>query len=286
MTSAEMPSARELLQEGIWRLEQDACPSPRAEAEWLLSHLLGMKPLDLYLEDRDVSGHTTRQFLECLAARIRGAPLQYLLGESEFYGQPFMVAPGVFIPRPETEAVVEAALCVLRQMAARTTRPLRLLELGVGSGCIAVTLARQLSACAVVGVELSWEALRIAQANVGRYGLGSRVRLIQGSWMQPLRGVFDAIISNPPYIPRTQVDRLPLDVRQEPRLALDGGEDGVEALHELLACAPAHLAPGGLVVVECGETQAAFKIFGGRYAGKGPGTFNKENPTVVIDEWR
>ena len=250
-----MNQARTLVREGARRLAAAGNTQARHEAEWLLSRLLSVRALELYLDNSTVSQATAAQFLAHSDARAAGAPLQYLLGEAEFFGRPFAVEPGVFIPRPETEAVVEAAIQALRALEQERGRPLQVADLGTGSGCIAVTIARALPACVVVGVEVSWRALRIASQNVRRHGLSRRVSLVQGSWTEPLRPSVDAIVSNPPYIPTAQVESLPLDVRQEPRLSLDGGTDGMREARRLLAQAPRVLRPGGLLVMECGEEQ-------------------------------
>ncbi|MBI3330848.1 MAG: peptide chain release factor N(5)-glutamine methyltransferase [Candidatus Omnitrophica bacterium] len=246
-----------LVQEGARRLKAAGLSHARYEAEWLLGRLTGTGPLELYLREGELPSGVAERFLSQVEARAAGAPLQYLLGEADFCGAPFVVRPGVFIPRPETESVVEQALQALRARQARIGAALRLLDLGTGSGCIAVTLARALPACVVVGVELSWEALCVARQNVLRYGLASRVQLVQGCWTEPLRGTFDGVIANPPYIPSATVDHLPLDVRQEPRVSLDGGDDGMRDLGTLVAQAPRLLAPGGILALECGEEQAA-----------------------------
>ena len=247
--------ARTMIHEGAARLHAAGMDQARHEAEWLLSRFVGVRPLDVYLQETPISDEIAQRFFMNIEARASGAPLQYLLGEAEFFGAPFTVAPGVFIPRPETETIVERVLLSLRARSATLQRPLRLLDLGTGSGCIAVTLARELPACIVVGVELSWKALCVAKRNVLRHRLLSRVQLVQGCWMESLRGEFDGVISNPPYVPSDQVDRLPLDVRQEPRLSLDGGDDGMRDLRQLMAQAPTALCPGGLLAFECGEEQ-------------------------------
>ena len=177
------------------------------------------------------------------------------MGEADFFGLQFQVVPGVFIPRPETEGVVHAALSSLQPMAARVGRPLRIVDVGTGSGCIAVTLAHHLPSCVVVGVEVSWVALCTAAENVRRHGLGHRVHLVQGQWLEPVQGRVDAVVANPPYIPSALVETLPFDVRQEPRISLDGGPDGMRDLRRILAGAQRVLAPGGLIVFECGEEQ-------------------------------
>jgi release factor glutamine methyltransferase len=179
-----------------------------------------------------------------------------VLGETEFFGTRFAVRPGVFIPRPETETIVAAALEALSPLA-QERGALRLLDLGSGSGCIALSLARRLAACTVVGVELSWTSLRTARRNAQRLGLTRRVRWIQGVWTDAVRGVFDGIVSNPPYVPTREVEALPLDVRREPRVSLDGGADGMQIARRLLDEASRLLAPGGIVVLECGEDHVA-----------------------------
>ncbi|MBI4340833.1 MAG: peptide chain release factor N(5)-glutamine methyltransferase [Candidatus Omnitrophica bacterium] len=251
--------AQELLREAARRLEEAGIESPQREAEWLLGHVLGEKPTALYLREAPVPEEVLARLGELISRRCGGIPLQYLLGEAEFFGERFLVAPGVFIPRPETEAVVEAALERLRARQRSAQRPLCLLDLGTGSGCIAVTLARQLSACRIVAVEVSWTSLYVAAENVRRHGLSARVHLVCGRWMEPLRSgdCFDGIIANPPYVPSGQVDRLPLDVRQEPRLSLDGGADGLRELRRLLAEAPRMLDAGGVLVMECAEEQGS-----------------------------
>ena len=247
--------ARQLIREGVRRLAVAGKEHARHEAEWLLSHLVGSRALDLYARDAQIPEQTAEHFFAKIDARTGGMPLQYLIGEAEFCGAAFVIGPGVFIPRPETERIVEAALLALRPRAARLVRPLRLLDVGTGSGCIAVTLARSLPACVVVGVEVSWKALHTACTNVRRHRVADRVHLVQGRWAEPVCGRMDAIVSNPPYIPSAQVDHLPQDVRHEPRISLDGGEDGLRDLMQVLADAERVLVPGGLLVMECGEDQ-------------------------------
>ena len=251
-----MSRSTDVIREGVRRLQAAGVEQARSDVEWLLSRLIGATPTELYLQERTLTEQAVARFWSQIQARAGGTPLQYLLGETEFFGQRFAVGPGVFIPRPETEIVVEAALGALREHAARLARPLRLLDLGTGSGCIAVTLARALAACVVVGVEVSWTALSIAKKNVHRHGLEDRVHLVCGWWCDSIRGSFDGILSNPPYVPSAQVDRLPRDVRQEPRISLDGGEDGMRVLFQLITKIPRLLAPGGVLAFECGEEHA------------------------------
>jgi len=241
-----------LLEEGTRRLTHAGLGTARQEVAWLLRGLLKVSLPEVYLYDAPIPLSVVERFRAALAQRAGGTPLQYVLGEAEFYGNPFAVSAGVFIPRPETESLVEAFLEAFRQRGA-APHGLRFLDLGTGTGCIAITLAQQLPTCVVVGLEVSCHALRIAQTNVRRYGLQDRVRLVRGSWTAALRGAFDGIISNPPYIPSGDVDCLPSEVRCEPRLSLDGGRGGLRDLARVLEEAPRLLAPDGLLVMECGE---------------------------------
>ncbi len=245
-------SIRRLILSGAVRLERAGVLHARHEAEWLLERLLNVRGPELYLRQEPVGSKLAQIFWDTLEQRAQGAPLQYLLGQAEFYGLSFEVAPGVFIPRPETERVVTSALEALRPMAGRR---LRLLDAGTGTGAIAVALARQLEACVVVGVELSWDALRIARRNIQRYKLMDRVWLVHGHWLDAVRGPLDGVVCNPPYIASAELDRLPADVRCEPRQSLDGGPDGLNAFRELVAAAGGVLAPNGVLALECGETQ-------------------------------
>ena len=246
---------REVVQEGARRLSEAGIANARHEVEWLLGHVLGLSPIELYLREELVPAATVAWVFAHLGERARGMPVQYLTGEAPFCGASFFVEPGVFIPRPETEGVVQAAVAALAALERRLGRPLRLLELGTGSGCIAVALGRALPACTIVAVEVSWSALTIARRNVARHKLGERIRLVQASWAEALQGRFDGLMANPPYVPSALVGRLPLDVRREPRLSLDGGPDGMDPLRHLLAEAPRLLEPGGVLALECGEDQ-------------------------------
>jgi release factor glutamine methyltransferase len=168
------------------------------------------------------------------------------------------VSPAVLVPRPDSETVIEAALSLLPER----TRPWRLLDLGVGSGCLLLTLLREYPDATGVGLDLSEAALGIARGNAQALGVAERVRLVRGDWRSPgwegeLAGPFDLVVSNPPYIEASAIDRLMPEVaRFEPREALDGGPDGLAAYHRIAAAVSALIAPGGHLLVEAGEGQA------------------------------
>jgi release factor glutamine methyltransferase len=179
--------------------------------------------------------------------RASGYPLPYLTGRVEFYGLEFEVTPDVLIPRPETETLVELALA---------RRPATVADVGTGSGCIAVALAVHLPEAAVCAIEISPAALAVAQRNAERHGVVERVRFLVGDVLNPRPGPVDLIVSNPPYIPTSTCASLPTSVRDhEPRLALDGGPDGLAIVRQLLTQAPAILNPGGGILIEIGAGQ-------------------------------
>ncbi|HHY36301.1 MAG TPA: peptide chain release factor N(5)-glutamine methyltransferase, partial [Firmicutes bacterium] len=261
-----MVTRREALRAGTGFLKASRlADNPRLDAEVLLRYLLGISRTELYRDlDEDLPALVLSRYRELLARRAAGEPLQYLTGEREFMGLDFRVTPAVLIPRPETEIVVETALELARQeLSPAKDKPLTLVDLGTGSGAIAVSLARFLPGARVYGVDISGAALAVAWENARRHGVADRITLCCGDFLTPLAAVglfsrVDLLVSNPPYIPRGDLDNLPREVRVfEPRRALDGGEDGLEFYRRLAAGAPAFLRPGGWLVLEVGQGQAA-----------------------------
>jgi release factor glutamine methyltransferase len=233
--------------------------SPRLDAELLAATALGVRRLDLYLQfDRPLDETQLSAIRELVRRRGDGEPVAYITGEREFYGRPFSVSAAVLIPRPETETLVDLALKRIRAVS-QVGRVLRIADLGTGSGCVALTLAAEIPAATLVGTDLSEAALAVAAANARRHGFAGRVELVAGSWADPLRGrEFDVVVSNPPYIPSAELAALAGDVRDhEPALALDGGEDGLDAYRALLPSLAAILAPGGWAAVEIDIRAAA-----------------------------
>ncbi len=230
--------------------------SPRealTEARLILAHLLNCKPLEVYFQDdTKINELFINKFKEILESRKRGVPLAYLLGEVEFYGYSFKVSPSVLIPRPETEILVAEALKLLPSGG-------RVLELGVGSGCISLTLALERPDLRLWGVEISREALEIADQNRRRFSLDKRIFWIRGDWFSPFKkgSYFDLILSNPPYVSRKEWENLSPDVRDfEPPIALLGGEEGFDFIYRTLEEAPFYMKPSGWLLFEIGFSQA------------------------------
>lgn len=233
---------------------------PRAEARRLLASLTG-QPLTWFMAHGDdpAAPDIATRFRALAERRRAGEPLAYLLGQQEFYGRPFAVSPAVLIPRADTETLVETALEQLARLhRQRCAVPLSLLELGTGSGIIAITLALEAPDTEVHAVERSPEALAVAQQNAKALG-ADRIHWHPGSWWQALASPrrFDLIVSNPPYIAANDHHLQQGDLRFEPPQALAAGPDGLDDLRIIIGGAPAHLNPGGWLLLEHGYDQEA-----------------------------
>jgi release factor glutamine methyltransferase len=236
-------------------LAQKGVESPRLDAEVLLAHAVGCKRIDLYGTrfSEIASPEVRQQYRELIRKRLEGCPVAYLVGRKEFFGLEFKVAPAVLIPRPDSEHVVMECVALAKAMA----EP-RILDIGVGSGNLTVSLAKHLPSAQLTAVDRSADALAVAAENAERHGVSGRVRFLEGDVFGPLRPgeTFDFIVSNPPYIPHNDLDKLPVGVRQyEPVLALDGGPDGFAVFDRLLDGARSRLVAGGWLIVEIGAPQ-------------------------------
>lgn len=218
------------------------------EARLLLAQATGFSVASVIAHpERELPADAEAKFLDYAARRGRGEPIAYILGVKEFYGLPLAVNPAVLIPRPETELLVERALAL---------RPASVLDLGTGSGAVALAIKRHLASARVVAVERSAAALAVAQRNALKLGL--EVDFRHGLWFEPVAGQrFDLLVSNPPYIREDDPHLREGDVRFEPRSALVAGADGLESIRQLVAGAPAHLRPGGRLLLEHGLGQDA-----------------------------
>ncbi len=228
--------------------------TPLLDAQVLLAHALGCERIQLYVRSDEVADDAVRaRFREMVQRRVAGAPVAHLVGRKEFFKLDFAVTPDVLIPRPATETLVLAALDRLKGMATP-----RVLDIGTGSGCIAVSVAARHKGATVVAVDVSDAALAVARCNAAVNGVADRVEFRQGDLYGAVVGEsFDAVLSNPPYIPVGDIAGLAKDVRDhEPRLALDGGADGFAIIERVLAGAAVHLSPGGWLMLEVGVGQA------------------------------
>ena len=228
---------------------QKGIDSPRLTAELLLAHALGCDRVRLYLDfDKPLGDPELAAFRELVRRRAEREPTAYLVGRKEFYGRSFQVDARALVPRPETELVLEAALAALPAGGAA-------LDLCTGSGVLGLSLALERPGVRVTATDLSAGALALARENGARLGAAG-VDFLEGDLYGPVAPGerFHVIVSNPPYVPRGELDTLPPEVRREPRLALDGGPDGLELSRRIAAGAPARLRPGGALVLEMHES--------------------------------
>lgn len=252
----------EVLRRASFCLRKAGVEQPGDEAELLLAHLMGAARLDLFLQRRmELPAPLKVSFEAALARRRRGEPLAYITGTREFYGLTFAVNPDVLIPRPETEFVVDAALEWAKEQGRLRGEGICGLDLGTGSGNLAVTLAHLLPQACFWAVDLSPQALRVAAGNARRHGVNGRIRWRCGSYFQAFAGMkrrlrFNLVVANPPYISRAALENLPEPVKNfEPRLALDGGPDGLAGYRNLLADLPRYISSPGLAALEIGAGQ-------------------------------
>lgn len=244
------PSLGELLKQATQQLSESS-PSARLDAELLLCHVLGFSRARLLAErQHQPSEAQIQQFQSLLERRLNLEPVAYLTGEKAFYDLDFFVDKRVLIPRPETELLVERAIAHAKARPA----PVRIADIGTGSGAIAITLAVHLPTAEVSAVDLSPEALSVALRNAERHNVQAKLKLLPGDLTAPLSGSYDLIVSNPPYTIMAEIDE---NVRRhEPHLALDGGEQGMEVYQRLLAELPPLLKPDGAILLEIGAWQA------------------------------
>lgn len=257
MPTAGKRSYRALLRQGERLLRRRAKPDPcedaGTDAFLLMEKATGLTRTDYPLKkDQPYPPQERAEYLALLRRRAAGEPVQYLLGEWDFMGLTFAVGPGVLIPRPETELLAETAIACLQGRQ----KP-RVLELCGGSGCIAIAVAKALPQAEITVLELSGDAMSYLQKNIARHGV-KNVTAVQGDALSPpqtIAGRYDAILSNPPYIARSELPTLQREVRREPAMALDGGADGLDFYRGFNGIYPKMLTDGGLLLYEIGEEQ-------------------------------
>jgi release factor glutamine methyltransferase len=277
---------RTALKLGITQLRAAGVPSDTLAAELLLLHATGRSRTSVYSHPEDtLSGPQSQYYLALIEKRATGIPTQHLTGKQEFWGLEFEVTPDVLIPRPETEHVIEVALdrLALRDLRSQqkqnmTGEGLLLADIGTGSGCIAIALAKEFPAAQIYALDISPGALAVARRNASRLGFSDRIHFVQSNLLQTISArsplaarhsplYFDLVASNPPYIGRREASTLAREVRDhEPKLALYGGEEGYELYADLITQSAARLKPGGILVLELGHNSlpAVQPLFGTR----------------------
>ncbi len=250
-------SFSQLYRDAVGRLTEAGIGNAQQEALWIIEEASDITRLQIYAEAKDViDPEAYQRVVSLIERRALHEPLQYVLGSQEFCGVDIAVKPGVLIPRPESELLVEEATLLLRSYP----RPV-IIDVGTGSGCLAISLARALKHAVVIASDLSLSALQVAKFNAGKHARNAQILWLAGDLLAPLSssslaGKVTAIIANLPYISHEEWDRLSPDVKDfEPRLALDGGPDGLDVYRRLLHEAPRVLASDGVVLMEVGLGQ-------------------------------
>jgi len=267
---------RQALKTGLKTLVESGVPSPQLAAELLLMHVLGRDRGYLYAyPEAEISEEVTSRYFQSVEERATGKPTQYITGHQEFWGLDLEVTPDVLIPRPETEHVVEAVIDLAERQGFNREAPLRLVDVGTGSGCIALALAAEFPRAVLFATDISRPTIDVASRNAARLGMSERVKFLETDLLaffldarapgqgfdQDLNGAinrsflntFDFVVSNPPYVAADELDRVQREVRQfEPRIAWGGLERGDEVYRRLIPQAHAVLKPGGYLVVEIG----------------------------------
>jgi release factor glutamine methyltransferase len=259
---------RAALKEGMAQLRAANVPSSTLAAELLLMHALGRDRTWLYTHpEAELDASVAREYFRLIARRAAGEPTQYLTGKQEFWGLEFEVTPAVLIPRPETEHVIEVALerlgvrgIKINMRTGEPSPPLRIADVGTGSGCLAVALAHELPHAEIFATDISAAALEVALRNATRHRVASRIRFLDGDLLKPVAPSpesFDLIVSNPPYVAQDDEATLAREVREhEPHAALFGGPSGIEIYERLVEQAGELLRPGGVLVLELGYDSA------------------------------
>ena len=247
-------SVAETLKATTARLEEGGVENPRLDAEILLAHVLKWRRLNLYVDaEKILPLESILRFNDLINQRLKKIPVAYLTGTKEFMGLSFAVNESVLIPRPETEILTELVGEFLRGIGGEIT----FADLGVGSGAICISILKFVKSARAMAVDISEQSLAVAKFNAEKFHVEDRIEFLCGDLFEPLTGKFNAIVSNPPYIPTNELKTLQAEVKMEPTLALDGGTDGLNFYRRILSEAPKFLIDGGLLAVEVGINQAA-----------------------------
>lgn len=248
-----MKTVAEVLKAATIQLEANGIDTPRLDAEILLAHVLKWRRLTLYVDaEKNLPLESILRFNDLINQRLKKIPVAYLTGTKDFMGLSFAVNQNVLIPRPDTENLTELVGEYLRGIGGGIFA-----DLGTGSGAICISILKFVKSARAVAVDISSEALEVAKFNAIKFHVDDRIKFFCGDLFAPLTGkIFNSIVSNPPYIPTTALETLQSEVKKEPRIALDGGEDGLNFYRRIVSKAPKFLVDGGLLAVEIGINQA------------------------------
>ena len=252
-----MKTIGDVLREGRDRFFTAGVPEAQADIEWLLEHVTGIKRLELSIRlDRPLVGDEDELLNRLISERCQRVPLQHLIGNVPFLGHEIGVSPSALIPRPETEMLAELALCRLGELKGR--EGIRVLDMGTGTGCLPIAIAKAQEDVEVVAVDISAKALALAKENIRAHQLEHRIKLLESDLFAQIgeRDRFDLIVSNPPYIPQSEISTIQEEVRDyDPHLALDGGLDGLDFYRSIALDALGFIRGGGIALLEFGDGQ-------------------------------
>ncbi len=251
---------RELMKSAVEHLQRKGFEDARLNVELLLAYALDLQRIQLYLNfDKPISSTELKQFRSLYERRLKGEPVQYIIGSTNFMGLQFAVDSRVLIPRPETETLIEQTMLLCQRYPSNTT--IQVFEVGTGSGNIAISIAKYIKQAHVTAIDISKEALIVAEENARMHSVNSQIQFslidIFDQTKEIFRKRFDLLVSNPPYIPKDEWEQLQTEVRDfEPSVALTDGKDGLKFYHRLIGIIPDILKPGGSIMLEVGLNQA------------------------------
>jgi len=246
----------ELIKSGSEILKNNGIKEAVKKAEIILSEITKKKIPDLYLDEEEISSRTIKKYIEYLNKIIEGIPLQYIIKKSYFYKYQFYVEKGVFIPRPETEIIIEKTIEIYKNFFSPSF--VNILDIGTGSGNIAITLAKEIKNSKIIATDVSEKSIKIAKKNADRYKVENKIKFIKTDLFPKKNIKFDIIVSNPPYIPEREIENLENDVKKEPYIALNGGKSGMEFIERILNNAGKYLSNNGFLILEIGYNQSKF----------------------------
>ncbi len=246
----------ELIKSGSEILKNNGIKEAVKKAEIILSEITKKKIPDLYLDEEEISLRTIKKYIEYLKKIIKGIPLQYIIKKSDFYKYQFHVDKGVFIPRPETEILIEKTIEIYKNFFFPSF--VNILDIGTGSGNIAITLGKEIKNSSLIATDISEKSIKIAKKNAARYKVENKIKFIKTDLFPKKNIKFDIIVSNPPYIPEREIENLENDVKKEPYIALNGGKSGMKYIKKILKNSGKYLSNNGFLLLEIGYNQSKF----------------------------